>query len=399
MFFYLYGHTQSSRTLIPGVATAAWTVVAPTLRASNTLAPGVATAAWTAIAPTVVPGTSTLIPGVATASWTVIPPSVNYTITLSPGVASASWSVVPPTVRTVQRLVPAVVTAAWSVVPPTLRFNKRLYPSIAAASWLVISPTISRGDFTPVFQPDGCEVEAISPIDPIPSIERCYLEPPGDPIFDCPTVPPFFGGPLGPQGACPFPRMSGQVLIEAPPSGRFVRPNLELCAMVLRLSLPQLPQGLPGPQGPQGSRVGDPGPQGFRGTRGITGVVGELGPPGFPGARGATGGQGPRGDAGPCPQILSYTPGLVITREEPCSFNFDTSGLCEAGPQGPTGPWGRPGRETTTSEWNNLFADCQLWTWNGSAWSSQWAGENSDQDTPSFTPDDPMTILICDSCG
>lgn len=399
MFFFLYGHS-GARTLTPGVAEGAWVVVPPTLLASNTLVPGVATAAWVAVAPTVVPGSSTIIPGVATASWSAVAPTiVGSTVTLVPDVAVASWSVVPPDVREVRYVVPGVATAAWSVTPPTIRFTKRLYPKVVTASWSVVAPTISRGAFEPVFQPEGCEVEAIAPIDAIPSIERCYLEPPGDPIFDCPVVPPFFGGPLGPQGACPFPRMSGQVLIEAPPSGRFVRPNVELCSMVLELRLPQLPQGLPGPQGPQGSRVGDPGPQGFRGSRGITGITGELGPPGFPGARGSTGARGPRGDAGPCPQVISWTPGLDITREEPCRFNFDSDGLCKPGATGAPGPRGLPGIADPNSEWLRLFPDCQLWTWNGDSWSNQWEGPLSDQMAPAFTPDDPITIMVCNSCS
>lgn len=117
----------------------------------------------------------------------------------------------------------------------------------------------------PVFNPPGCQVPAVEPIEPLPDVICELPDPDLTPIRDCldPLFPASARGAAGPQG-WPGP--------------------------------PGIP-GLQGEQGPKGAK-GQVGPAGYRGPpgrRGPQGPDGRLGPQGPQGYDGPQGPQGPRG--------------------------------------------------------------------------------------------------------
>lgn len=155
----------------------------------------------------------------------------------------------------------------------------------------------------PVFQPEGCQIDPVSPIAEIPGIDLCQVPSVPQRIEECPApIIPVLGE-LGVAGPCPQVDFQGQIIF----SSTETEPELEVqvdrntvdCTHRVTLIL-RVFGGAPGPMGPQGPQtgvVGPQGPTGRRGARGETGITGATGEQGAPGPAGAT---GPPGDQGPC---------------------------------------------------------------------------------------------------
>lgn len=153
-------------------------------------------------------------------------------------------------------------------------------------------------EFDPVFNPPGCQVEAIAPIDALPEIICELPQPELTPIRDCrdPSMPVDVSsvglqGPRGysPRGATGEPGMTGAT----GPKGATGDPG-----DMGPTGYPGAP-GLQGPQGPAGPRGPARGPRGLQGYLGETGAQGSRGPTGKRGEKGLQGDMGPPGETGP----------------------------------------------------------------------------------------------------
>lgn len=163
----------------------------------------------------------------------------------------------------------------------------------------------------PVFQPEGCQITPVSPIEAIPGIDLCQIPDTPDPIFECPVFQDIsIPGPPGPPGPCPQLSFTLSAFSLEPITEEEATFTVTSTSDTLDcfgditgvLVLPQTIQGPIGPQGPGGGPQGPIGPQGPRGEVGLQGDTGSRGPGGIPGPPGPTGAQGPQG---PCLELTN----------------------------------------------------------------------------------------------